>query len=253
MSVLGILFAAERVKWRKSWLLLVTIVAPLCQVAFLGVVCWFSDARIRMFRPGFQFWVELNFIAWNLVVMPLTTALVSELSWEQEREARAWNHLWCQPFPRSAHFMVKLVGHAVLAWGSLILFALLVVAGGYVLQTNSDLLMGSLPWPLFLRFLGYSALALLAIVAFHTWLSMWSPGLWLAVATAGIGSWLAVRMVGNSVAAQFLPWGLASQAMLLFERWRVLPWGYSPGALLLALGIAIGGIAHFARRDRVHG
>ena len=23
------------------------------------------------FKPGFQFWLELNFVAWNLVVMPI--------------------------------------------------------------------------------------------------------------------------------------------------------------------------------------
>ena len=73
MSVLVSCFRAERVKWRKSWMLLTALLAPLCQVGFLFIIFWFSESRIRMFKPGFQFWLELNFVTWNLMLMPIAT------------------------------------------------------------------------------------------------------------------------------------------------------------------------------------
>src|SRR5512133_704660 len=142
MTSLGSFFRAERVKWRKSWLLLTAILAPLCQTGFLAVIFWFSESRIRMFKPGFQFWLELNFAAWNLVIMPVIVALVCELSWEQEREARAWNLLLIQPVPRRTHYLVKALGHLALLLLSLALFALLLMLGGYLLQSRPRLLMG---------------------------------------------------------------------------------------------------------------
>jgi hypothetical protein len=217
-------------------------------VGFLGLLFWFSESRIIMFKPGFQFWVELNFIAWNLVVMPITTALVSELSWDQERLARAWNRLLVQPFRWGDHFTMKILGHLTLMLGALVLFAVVLPLGGFLLQRKADLLMGPLPLPLFLRFLGYSALSLCPVAAFHTWLSMRVPGTWVACASALAGSWLALRLVGQTPLLALLPWGLAAQTSILFERWRLLPWGQAPLALVVGMAFAVGGFWDFTRR-----
>lgn len=248
MTALRPFFQAERVKWRKSWLLVTAVLAPLCQTGFLAVIFWFSESRIRMFKPGFQFWLELNFAAWNLVVMPIVTALVCELSWEQEREARAWNLLLIQPVPRRTHYLVKVLSHLALILASLLLFAVMLLLGGLALQSRPGLLMGPLPLATFARFLGYSALALAAVAAFQTWLAMRIPGLWIGLAAALAGSWLTQRLVDGSALIQFLPWGLAAQATLVFERWRLLPWAHALGNLASAGVLVLLGASDFTRR-----
>lgn len=248
MTSLGACFGAERVKWRKSWLMLTAILAPVCLTGFLAVVFWFSEDRIRAFRPGFQFWLELNHVAWNLVVMPVAAALVCELSWEQEREARAWNLLLVQPVPRRVHYLVKVLSHLSLLLLAQALFAVLLLLGGFLLQNQPGLMMGPLPWAAFARFTAYSALASVAVVAFQTWLSMRVPGVWVGLAAALAGSWIALRLVGGTLLVQGLPWGMAAHMTLVFERWRHLPWSHALGSLVGAgLWMALGTL-DFTRR-----
>jgi hypothetical protein len=249
MISLDALFAAERVKWRKSWLLVTAVLAPLCQTGFLAIIFWFSESRIRMFKPGLRLWLELNFVVWNLVVLPVITALICELSWEQEREARAWNLLLIQPVPRSTHYLVKALGHFFLILLAQMLFALSLLVLGLLLKSKPDplMIMGHLHLSHLVHFLGYSVLASVALVAFHTWLSMRIPGLWIALAVALAGSWGALRLVGGPIWAQVLPWGLAAQMAIIFERWRVLPWTQVPLSLLLAAVLLVLGTLDFSR------
>jgi hypothetical protein len=247
MTSMGACFAAERVKWRKSWMLLTALLAPLCQAGFLALIFWFSDSRIRMFKPGFQFWLELNFMTWNLVLMPIVVALICDLSWEQEREAKAWNLLLLQPLPWRTHYLVKVLSHLSLILLAQTLFALLLLLGGFLLRLKPELLMGPLPWATFLRFTGYSVVASAAVVAFQTWLSMRVPGIWIALATALAGSWFTSRLIGGTALVQLLPWGLAAQSAIIFERWRLLPWAQVPGSLLVAGALMALGALDFSR------
>jgi hypothetical protein len=240
-------FAAERIKWRKSWLLLVALLAPLCQTGFLALLFWFSESRIRMFKPGFQFWLELNFVTWNLVLMPIVVALICDLSWEQEREAHAWNLLLLQPVPRRTHYLVKALSHWSLLLLAQALFALLLLLGGLLLRTKPELLMGPLPLATLVRFTGYSVVASAAVVAFQTWLSMRISGIWIAVAMALAGNWFTSRLVGGSALIQLLPWGLAAHSPIIFERWRLLPWALVPGNLLVAGALVALGALDFSR------
>ena len=248
MSTLGILFRAERVKLRKSWPLLTAVLAPGCQACFLAVIFWFSDGWVQMYRPGFRFWLELNYVVWNLVLLPVAAALLCALSWEQERDASAWNHLLVQPLPRSAHYLAKTVGHLGLLLLSQVLLFLVVPLAGWVLCRNPHLLMGPLPWTTLLRFAAYSALASAALAAFHTWLSMRIPGLWVALAAALVGTWLAQRWAGAApFALPFLPWGLSGRMTLIFDRSRTLPWAQVPVSLLAAALMVWLGAADFVR------
>ena len=240
-------FAAERVKWHRSWLLVVAVLAPLCQLGFLGILFWFSESRVQPFRPAFRFWLELNFVTWNLMAMPVAAALTSELSWEQEREAHAWKRLLIQPVPRHLHYLVKALGHTALLLASLALFVVFCALIGWVLQANPRLQMGPLPWGLAAQLAGYSALALLPVVALQTWLSLRLPGFWISLAAALGGSWLAARLVGASLLIHLLPWGLAAHMGIVFERWRVLPWSKASLGLLLAATLVLLGTLDFSR------
>ena len=249
MSALERLFRAERVKLRKSWPMLTAILAPLCLTGFLGVVFWFSGARVQMFRPASRFWLEMNYQTWNMVLMPVVTGLLCEMSWEQEREARAWNLLLVQPLPRRAHYLAKVMGHLSLLLLAQTLLLLLLPLGWCVLRfAPPDLVMGPLPLALLLRFAAFSLLASVAVAAFQTWLSMRIPGLWVALAAALPGSWLAAHWVGASPLVQFLPWGMASQLANVLDRWRGLPWVYGLGSLVCAAALVALGAVDFVRR-----
>lgn len=249
MSPFRALFAAERVKWRKSWLLVVAVLGPLCQTGFFTVAFWFSQDRLIMFKPAYQFWLELNFVLWNLALMPLATALICDLSWEQEREAKAWHVLMLHPVPRRGHYQVKLLSHLCLTLASLAWLIVLLLLGGALLQHHLGWLMGPLPLHTLLRFTGFSLLAPMAIVAFQTWLSFRLPGLWAGLASAAVGSWLTRSLVGSTALIQFLPWGFAAQMAIVFDRWRALPWAYAGGNLLVAGVLAALGTRDFVRRQ----
>jgi hypothetical protein len=247
MSPFWRLFRAERVKLRKSWPMLTAVLAPLCQAAFLGVIFWFSGSRVQLFRPASRFWLELNYLAWNLLLMPIGAGLVCELSWEQEREARAWNLLLVQPVARRSHYLAKLLGHLSLLLLAQVLLVLMLLLVGFVLRLGPDLRMGPPALLILLRFAAFSALASVAVVAFQTWLSMRCPGLWAGLATALLGSWLTAHWVGASALVQFLPWGMAGQVILVFDRLHTLPWIQALGSLGTAVALAALGSADFVR------
>ena len=246
MKALTACFRAERVKWRKSWMMLTAILAPLCQSGFFFLLFWYGESRIRPFRPGFQFWFEVNFAAWSLAVMPVAAALVAELSWEQEREARAWDRLLSQPLPRWAHFLVKVIGHLVLTLAAQALLAPLLLLEGWMLQTRPGLLMGPLPWGTWWRLWALSAFGAFPVVAFQTWLSGRFEGIWTGLVLALAGSWICAHLVGSAAWVQALPWGLSAHFGQIFDRWRPLPWGSIPGSLLGGLVLVILGTLDFS-------
>ena len=248
MSSLALLFRAERVKLRKSWPMLMAVLAPICQAAFLGLLFWFSETRFQQFKPGFRFWLEINYVAWNLIVMPIGVALLCELSWDQERQARAWNLLLVQPWSRRDHYLVKVLGHLALVVLAQVLLALVVLAGGCILQRQPVLYMGTLPAALLLRFIGFSLAASVAVVAFQTWLSLRVSGLWGPLAVALLGSWVAVQGLGRTALVQFLPWGMAAHMAMVFERWRPLPWAVAVGSLVTAAALIVLGALDFQFR-----
>lgn len=242
--------AAEAVKARKSWHLLVAILGPLCQVGFLGLVCWYSEDRVRAFRPGFRFWVDLNAAAWNLLVMPLVAALVCDLGWDLDREAGAWRFLRAQPVPAWQLALAKgalLLGLMVAS--TLLLFAALPPVG-LLLRRNPALLMGDLPSGWWLRLAGWSLLTLPAAVAFQSLLSLLRPGVWPALSAALAGTWLAQRALAAPLLGALLPWGLAAHTSIVFERWRALPWGLAPRSWILALGLGLLALLAFRAATR---
>jgi hypothetical protein len=249
MSKLAACISAEMVKFRKSWPLLASILAPICLAGFIGVMFWYSSAVVVRFKPGYTFWLELNFAAWNLIALPAMAAAVSELSWAQDRDAQAWRHLLHQPMPRASQYIAKLAVHLMLFALSLALLFLSLLLGGWILQQNEALYMDALNVSLYFDFFLFSAAALIPVAAFQTWFSFRLPGAGPALCAALAGSWGAVKLMGSPIIVQFLPWGLTCQSVIFFEsRKNVLPWDHCYGALALAAALALIGTFDFARQ-----
>ena len=242
MSILARLLRAETVKWRKSWILVAAVLGPVVQVGNLLMVLWFSESLVRRFRPGFAFWVELNYLAWNVILLPILVALICDLSWEQELEARSWNHLLAQPVPREGHFYAKAIGHLALVLLAQAVLLALLIPGGFLLRHHLGDPMGDFPWATLVSFAGFSILASVPLVAFHTWLSARFPGLGVAILSGLLGSLAAVKLAGSVKLACLIPWGMTGQAVVYFDRWhRYMPWLFFPpswtvAALLFWLG-----------------
>jgi hypothetical protein len=242
-------FRAERIKWRKSWSLLLALLAPICQTGFLFTLAWFSEAQMKQFKPGFQFWLEVNYLTWGLVMMPMLTALISELSWGLEEESKAWDHLLFQPVSRRTHYLTKIVSHFSLLSVSQILLAIFVVLAGFVLRINPRLGMGEMPWQALISFGGFAFLASISLVAFHTWFSVRVSGLGVGLAAALVGTWLSVRLADVSFVAQIAPWGMASQLAHIIDRSKHLPWVLFLGSLVCAGLFVYLGCVDFERRS----
>lgn len=246
--MLARLLQAEMVKWRKSWILVAAVLGPMVQVVNLFMVLWFSENLVRRYRPGFAFWVELNYLAWNVILLPILVALICDLSWEQELEARSWNHLLAQPVPREGHFYAKAIGHLVLVLLAQAVLLALLIPGGLLLKRQLGQLMGDFPWATLIPFAGFSILASVPLVAFHTWLSARIPGLGVAVISGILGSLAAVKLAGSLKLACLLPWGMAGQIVTYFDRWhRYMPWIFFPVAWTVAVFLFWLGARDFGR------
>lgn len=241
--------AAEAVKLRRSWTLLVAFMAPLAQAAFLFLVVWLSDDRARQIGTGFQAWYQVNHAAWNLFVLPVAVALMTALSWGQEAEASAWKHLLVQPLPRQMHMRAKLAGLLGHLLAAQALLALLLLAGGLLLRAFvPQLAMGDLEPGRLARYTLLSTLGALPLAALHNALGGWASRVSLALVLALGGTWVATRLP----AGPFLylwPWGLCSRVPELGHQ------GHVPVAVLLALpaaaALALAGQAAFRRGEEL--
>lgn len=246
------LLGVEGIKLRRSWPMLMAILAPMCQFLFIFLIFRFSEDRVGMIGQGFQVWYQVHFLAWNLFFLPVLVALVAALSWELEEEAGAWRHLLVQPVSRQVHFLVKIVSQVLLVWlGQGVLLGLL-VAGGVLLRAQVPLLeMGSSRPEMLLRLSSESLVAACPLVAFHAWLSMRYPGLGLSLVLAGGGSWLTAHLISQSWVAKILPWGLASGVSQEF-RGAGAPAVGAYGFALLATAIFVSvGLRGFLQRDQL--
>jgi lantibiotic transport system permease protein len=225
MKALLRLFRAERIKWRRNWLLVLALLIPVCQVFFLFEIFWFSEVQVNRMGPGFPAWYFINHSAWNVMFMPILAALVAALSWEMEEDCAAWKHLLLQPINRSAQYVAKLVSHLALLGLAQVLFASLLLLGGLLLRSRvPNLQMGPVHPELVVTLTLASLLALLPVVSLHTWLSTRFPGVMSALVTTLGGTWLTLHLAGTTSLVYGSPWFAASQASELVQRSGHLPW-----------------------------
>jgi hypothetical protein len=250
MSALAALFQGERIKWRRSWATVAALLPPLCQLGFLLLIFWFSEVDADKVGPGFQVWYEVNHAAWNLIVMPITVALVALLSWDQEEEAGAWKHLLLQPVPRRAHYLAKLLSHTALLLLAQVVFTGGLILSGLLLKRHATYLsMGPQRLDLALRLGLFSFLATLPLVGLHTWLSTRLRGISLALGTTLAGSLLTVLLLMKTPLARWLPWSLAALGVH-FGLNGIRGFGtFLIGALVLTALLMALGTLDFSRRE----
>jgi hypothetical protein len=215
--------------------MLISVLSPICTAGFILGLFWFSDAVVTRFRPGYRFWLDLNFSAWNLIVLPITVAVVAEMSWEQDKDANAWRHLLHQPVPKICLYFAKLANNYLLFFSSIILLFVLLPIGGAILKLNEALPMGTLEIGLLFQYFLFSLAASIPLIAFQTWFSFRFHGPAMGLGIALAGTWGAMKLIGATHLVQFLPWGLASHSVSVFERWNKLPWNYCYGATATAI------------------
>jgi len=225
---------AEAVKLRRSWALLVALLAPLVQAGFLLIVVWFSDDRARQVGTGFQAWYQVNFNGWGHLFLPITAALCASLVWSQEAEASAWKHLQAQPVPWRHHLLAKLGAVLLLVLLAQALLMAALALGGLVLRAFVPALgMGAFEAGRLLRYGAMSLLAGLPLLVLHGLLGARMPQGAAALAVALGGTWISTRLPETGWACLW-PWGLAT---------RLAHYGHGPEAAFPlaawgALGIA---------------
>jgi hypothetical protein len=235
-------YRAERIKWRRGWTLLATILVPFCQVGFLFLIVWFAEDRASLFGTGFHSWYKVNFIAWNLVSMPIVVALTTSLSWDLEAATRGWNHLFVMPVSRNLHFLVKFASHASLTLLAQTILGMLLIGGGLVLRINVPALsMGEVDLSLLLHYLTFSITAALPVVGLHTWFPSRYSSLGSSLGLALVGSWFTFQLSEPGLFICLLPWGLASQITNIALRARLpTQWMYVSSILSATLCLLLG-------------
>lgn len=252
MNLPAALFQAERIKWRRSWVFVAAVLPPICQVCFLLLLFWFSEIQADQLGPGYQVWYQINHAAWNVIFMPITVALVTLLSWDQEETAGAWKHLLIQPIPHRDHYLTKLISHAALLFIAQTAFSATLILTSLVLNYHASYLsMGPQRLDLAIRLSAYSFLAALPLVAFHTWLSTRLRGVGLTLTIALAGSLLTVLTMVKSPLARWLPWSLASQGVMFGANGVGGAWGSLLIALFLASLFLTLGFIDFSHRDEL--
>lgn len=242
----------EGIKLRRSWPVLIAVLAPVCQFLFLFLIFRFSEDRVGLIGQGFEVWYRVHFLVWNFFFLPILAALLTALSWELEEDAGTWRHMLVQPVPRQVHFMVKIVSQIALVWLAQGLLLVLLLLGGLLLRVQAPLLeMGASRPEILLRLSLESIVAACPLVAFHTWLSMRFRGLGVSLVMAGGGSWVTAQLIGQTWVAQLLPWGLASGVSQGLNGGEPPALGAYGFALLTAAIFGAVGLLSFLRRDRL--
>lgn len=242
MNLLIRFFAAECLKWRRDWTILVTFIAPISQVGTILFITWNTADRNIWLGSGFINWYKINFIAWNIVVMPITVAMIVTLSWDLEKKFGTWNHLLVMPSTPLIHFISKLLNHISLTIISLILLDVSIITTGLIQKLFlPDPPMGHMHINMLLNYTIYSFFSALPIINLFAWASFRTTSLGINLSITLTGSWLSFKFLEMRSFICFSPWGLAAQVTQISYNY-ILPstWMYTCSGLLILILFILG-------------
>jgi hypothetical protein len=214
---LGGALSAERLKLRRTLALRLTVIAP--AVVVVLCVLQFGFTKLELAGDPVQAWKAFagaSFALWAFLMMPLFATLEAALLGALEHTDRQWKHLLALPVPRSVHYLAKWAALVGLLYGTALVFAGLVVLGGWVLMAiRPDA--GIAGWPP-VGWLAKQCLAMVTAALCMAAIQLWVAVRWSSFTVAvgvGMGATIAGFMIGQSRYGHLYPWTLPVQ---LFAR-----------------------------------
>lgn len=168
--------AAELLKTRRTWALLIALVAPYVVVLMPFIVA-LSQGGALVRRPAFSPWIwfaDAAFSTWTLIFFPLFLSLEAALLAATEHRSAGFKHLFVLPVRRGAVYGAKQIAVALLTGVSLLLLVFGLVVAGLALRRMRPGLGFESPVPLgdLLACAGRILAASGLVLAVHTWMSL---------------------------------------------------------------------------------
>jgi hypothetical protein len=202
-------FTAEIMKLKRTLALWMVLVAP-ASISFLNFVMYMQRTDL-LTEYNRTVWLRLAqniFIFWTALMLPLFIALETALIAGADHNGRHWKQLFAQPVPRWTLYLSKfLSGALVVALGSLLLIATLLMTGGLfrVLRPGIGFEM-AFPWEIILRFAWRQYVACLLIVAIHTWVANRWDSFYLAVGVGIVAEVVNIVAINSETWNRIFPW-----------------------------------------------
>lgn len=211
--------SAERLKLRRTPVLLATIGAPLC-VALLAFAEKASP-QAAQFWPGVM---KITLTAWAIFMLPLLITLLTSLVAGLEHNNHAWKHLLALPAPRWAVFLAKFVAVAVLVLIATAVTMLGLFAVGYAKLAMNPALVGvpSPPVGTILIASGKLWMASWLVIALQSWVALRCAHFAIPIGVGIMGTFFSLFAAGSEYGLYF-PWLQAWHATNP-ERWLHAAW-----------------------------
>lgn len=223
------LLAAEALKLRRSLVLLLTVAAPLCVIAFAAIALATRPADVKWER-----YLDEGLAMWSFFMLPMSVTALTILLAQLEHGSKMWNHLFALPVRRWSLFLTKFAVAVALVIAMQILVYVGLYAVGFAVgraipaqHLSGDRQYDDMAWGMARMVVGA-----LPMIAIQLWIALASRGFVLPLIVGILGTFFALVVTASGVTV-YLPW--------LLQIWALL-WPKPAGVAALWVG-AIGGMA----------
>lgn len=236
--MIGRLFAADRIKIRRSMVWFLVFLGPFGVIALTALNFLLRyDYLVNYYAKDLWGGLLDNLQALTAMALLLGAMLIASLVAGIEHRTNAWKQLLALPVSRFWVFLSKFL---LCAW-LLLLSSLLLAVGSYLLGGLLGFGWQAVPWAILLKNSFYPTLAGMAIVALQLWLSVLLRNQAVAVTAGIIGTILGLY---SFKLPDWLMWKWPLAVTQVSDPVQPLAAG-----LLMALFLAVLGAIHFTRKD----